>query len=98
MDAEKFFGELRDAVNAVRVADVALRESTPNTAENYRAVIDRRRNRDALSSLIAQNPEEFAGLVLALARQVRDLQIENRTHARMDDRLTKLEERVNGDG
>lgn len=74
VDSERFFGTLRDAVNLVRASEVALSGSRPGTAENYKAVIDRRRNRDALSSLIAQNPEEFAGLVLALARQVSEAQ------------------------
>lgn len=91
VDSERFFEELRDAVVNVRAAAVA-RDTTPiRTAANLQAILDQRRHRDALTSLIAQNPEKFAGLVLALVRQVYELQIENRTHARMDDRLAKLE-------
>lgn len=72
MDAERFYGTLRDAVNAVRAAEVALGGTKPDSAANYRAIIDRRRNRDTLTSLISQQPEEFAGLVVALAAQVHE--------------------------
>ncbi|MES2211334.1 MAG: hypothetical protein V4515_14320 [Chloroflexota bacterium] len=92
MDSERFFEELRDAVSAVRVADVALEASAgrPQSAENLRAVIDRRRARDAVGSLLASRPEELAGLILALATSA------NETYAGVNGRLSELETRVQG--
>lgn len=85
MDGEKFYEELHDAVVNVRAALVAADTTTAGTAENLRSVIDVRRNRDQLTTLIARYPEEFAGLLLALAASA------NETYAGVNDRLAKLE-------
>lgn len=81
MDAEKFFEQLRDKVNQVRVDVRVAHETQPNTVENLKAAMSCRRDRDALTSLIARRPEEFAGLVVALAAQVHGL----------SERVAKLE-------
>ena len=116
MDGEKFYDALRDAVNDVRASRVVAESSRSGTRENLTGVIGIRRNRDELTSLIARYPEEFAGLVIALAAsandtyaglnerlaklevKVGDLEVENRTHARMDVRIERLEDAVSGLG
>lgn len=70
VDSEKFYGALRDAVNQVRADRAALELAEIDSAANLRAVIHIRRHRDELSALIAKRPEEFAGLLVALAAQV----------------------------
>lgn len=85
MDSEKFFDQLGDCVRNVRVAMVAREETPHGSAENFKAIIDSRRHRDVLTSLIAAHPEEFAGLLLALAASA------NETYAGVNDRLARLE-------
>lgn len=91
MDSEKFFEALRDKVNEVRAAQAAIENTAPGTVHNLKAIMSERRLRDDVSGLISRHPDEFVGLVLALARQVNDLQVENRTHARMNERIARLE-------
>lgn len=88
MDSEKFLDQLGDCVRNVRVAMVAREETRHGTAANLQAIIDSRRHRDVLTTLIAAHPEEFAGLLLALATSA------NETYAGVNDRLAKLETAV----
>lgn len=85
MDSEKFFDQLGDCVRNVRVAMVAREETRHGSAANLQAIIDSRRHRDVLTTLIASHPEEFAGLLLALAASA------NETYAGVNDRLSRLE-------
>lgn len=78
MDSEKFVEQLSECVRNVRVAMLAREETAPRSAANLQAVIDSRRHRDVLTTLIASHPEEFAGLVLALLDRVGKLKDEVR--------------------
>lgn len=92
MDGEQFFDALRDAVSAVRQAQRLAEVSADGSRVHLRATMGIRRHRDALSSLIAQNPEEFAGLLLALAASA------NETYAHVNERVARLEAALEGDG
>lgn len=85
MDSEKFFDQLGDCVRNVRVAMVAREEARHGSAANMRAIIDSRRHRDVLTSLIAAHPEEFAGLLLALAGRVSALALRVKS---LEDRMS----------
>lgn len=92
MDSEKFFDQLGECVRNVRVAMVAREETRHGSAANLQAIIDSRRHRDVLTTLIASHPEEFAGLLLALAASA------NETYAGVNERLSRLETALEGDG
>ena len=83
--SEKFFDQLRDAVAAVRVAAGERETARPGSAASYRAALDHRRLRDEVGSLVARHPEEFAGLVIAIAQDATE------SWARLNDRVARLE-------
>lgn len=64
MKIEQFVESLRLSECRVRVARLQQEQTTPGTAENLRALIDHRRERDALSMLIADHPDLVARILV----------------------------------
>lgn len=64
VDIEQFVETLRLSEQQVRVARLQQERTVAGTAENLRALIDYRRNRDALSMMIADHPDLVARLLV----------------------------------
>lgn len=64
MKIEDFVSTMRQSELHVRIARTQQNDTTPGTAANLRALIDYRRERDALSMLIADHPDLVARILV----------------------------------